>query len=1133
MKYKGKSILGVALTLMLMVTMLAWTAPVSAGNTLQWDDEDIPEELKTVDITDIAVGGDGAVIYAATGFAKLGAWDAKYGTATWDDTEQVSGDYSAKIHHLETGGQGMVYVEFTPQPGITVADLADIVSGDWEFEYFLTSGWGPQLELKFTDPDPESDGLVEITVEPCQTTPILNNWDTAEVGAKTPALYYGNAPGGTALTVTPGVLMDLDQILGVINDDAVMLAGPDTADDWELTRVRVALWDANTADRDCYIDDVTIDGTTYAMEPGELYVSTDTGESWEDTTVIVDSGILSVDFVAVSPDDPAFIAVAGDISSDVDKTGVVYISDDGGATWDTLGQVDEFGDKDLVIHDIAVSVEGSDHFLAVAGEGTDDAEVYYYEMGAIRAEWTEIGVDYINVGVTSGWEDADVARAVAFSPNFLSDELLAVVTFDAANGLKFQVFTFNQDSWNIEVSGFDGDYPVDLDVGDANPTSLDSASIAMSPEYLGSDDDLRQVFVGLATDQDDSSGIFLVEDDSVDALEDGELIRSVDFDGTNLVAGSFDGTTVFRSDDPLKGEDADVDSSSAKKSPGGEFRTVVAFADDAVVAGTSGDESSFSVSTNNGKTFNDISLIDTSLDEVLDVAVVADGSMIYLLTADGTGTADMSLWRLADDVWERVLSRPDETNANKFIVRIAPDDADVIYLANAGGAETDTNLYYSNDGGETRWNNRTSKEPIRDLAVETDGSVAYVLTNNGYVSRSENSGFTWGGKETTGQAGSNMIVSLGEDLVLVGGVKYVSYSTDGNESWTDLDDLDDAGDVQVTASGLADGDFIYAATTGGGAIYRWEIGDGEWDDFYDEVDTAVKHATTEEYLDLKFTGIGLAEGTLYAVAFDETENQEQSVLFRFIDPTDGDVSIEAESLEGVLLSNTPSALRVSAGSAVLWAIGVDTTDDAQKLYSYEDTIATVAPTLKGPKDGFTVPINEISGEPADVNFSWECPSDEITGFDLKVALDDEFGEVVFDSGDFAAAPKYIDEDGDEGDLISFVMDDQDYALMPDVTYYWRVRVNEATPVESPWSDTWSFTVAEAEAAPPVTLEIPPAPEITVEMPAPEVTVTVPPMVQVPPAPAPTAPGVLWAVVIIGALLVIALIVLILRTRRVV
>jgi hypothetical protein len=703
---------------------------------------------------------------------------------------------------------------------------------------------------------------------------------------------------------------------------------------------------------------------------------------------------------------------------------------------------------------------------------------------------------------------------VAFSPNYISDEILTVVSanFDATGDpIEFHVFSFNTETWNDNVGGFSG-YPVNINTEAEAITALNAASIAMSPDYLGSDDDLRIAFVGTSTNAGtQEAGIFLLEDDDVDALKDEVNIYSVDYDGTNLVAGADDDTTVYRSADPLEGSDADVDDTSAKKSPGGTGDTVVAFAGDDVVAGTSGDENAFAVSHDNGKTFNDISLINTAITNMLDVAVASDGSVIYLLTVDGTGDDDLSLWRLDNDDWERVLSRPSEVDAQNFIVRVAPDDAGVVYLANAGGATGDTTIYYSEDAGETRWQTRTSRYPIVDLAVETDGGVAYVLTTSGYVSKSVNSGFTWGSKETTGQATSNMIMSLGEDLVLVGGVEYVSYSTDGNESWTDLEDELGNGNVQVTASGLDDGDYIYASTDAAGDdIYRWELGeDDSWDDF----------ASLDS--DLECYGIALSEaGVLYVLSANATDSR----MYRFLDPTDDDPDVStADAAE--LFDRTPSALRISAGSTNLWAV----TTDTDEFFNYEDTVATAGPTLKGPKSGFVVPVNEISGDTADVNFSWVCPSDEVTLFDFKVAVDDGFDEVIFE---FGSEEREDVGGGDEGDVMAFVMTDYDYDLMPGITYYWRVRVNEDGPVQSPWSETWSFTVGEAKARPPVKVEIPPAPEVKVEMPAPEVTVTVPPMVQVPPTPAPIAPWALILTIAIGALLVVALIILIIRTRRV-
>jgi len=94
------------------------------------------------------------------------------------------------------------------------------------------------------------------------------------------------------------------------------------------------------------------------------------------------------------------------------------------------------------------------------------------------------------------------------------------------------------------------------------------------------------------------------------------------------------------------------------------------------------------------------------------------------------------------------------------------------------------------------------------------------------------------------------------------------------------------------------------------------------------------------------------------------------------------------------------------------------------------------------------------------------------------------------------------------------------------TYYWRVRA--AAPVAGDWSNVGTFTIVapptSTSAPPPVTIT---QTSITVPIPTPTTTViTQPPVVE-----KQIAPAYIWAIIIIGAILVIAVIVLIVRTRR--
>jgi len=818
-----------------------------------------------------------------------------------------------------------------------------------------------------------------------------------------------------------------------------------------------------------------------------FYVSTDKGVTWDIAQCTDGTTPITPTFVAVTPDDPRYIAMAN-------AGGDVYISDDGGATFDDLGDSSVDAVKSL-----AISREsGGNHFVAVSGVTSTATYIATYEIGAIGAGWNDMTDD-------GGFASAQgtQASAVAFSSNFHSDEILvAVTTGNASDTVDFQMYSYNQGNWNASA-GF-ADYPFDiLDGQDDSFSTLNKASIALSPDFLGSDDDLRIAFVGLATDTEtDTSGIFRLEDDDVEALKDEKNINSVAFDGSNLLAGRYGDVDVYRSADPLASS-PDVSGSKSYKHPSGETLVIVGWASDVAVAATTGDGSGFSVSLNDGKTFNGLSLIDTTLAVMTDVALSADGETLYLATFDNV-TDDLSVWRLFDDDWERVFFDDSSNAANDYILRIAPDDPGVIFLADVGGS----NIFYSTDSGDSRWYTRSSRYTIADLAVETTGEVLYVLVDGSCsVSKSTNTGFTWDSKQTSGLSGADsMIASLGEDMLIVGSaVGTVSYSTDGNDTWTDLEDsMSSTGLVQVTAQGLADGDFIFATTsTAADSVYRWELGeDDDWDDFFDMG------------AGIGAKGIALDSGgkILYVVS----DNATDSILYRTEDATKTSPTFKDATEASVTFASVPSALRMTVGSNVLWAI--DTANAV--LYSLEDTMSVDVPIIRTPKAGFTVRVNPVSGNLNNVSLIWESTSDDVTEFDYEVAFDSDFDEVLISGS--------LTDTWDEGDTQAYEVSGA--SLMPNTTYYWRVRVDE--PFRSGWAES-SFKVAEAEGLPTVTVEAVPPPEITVEVPAPEVTVTIPPMVQVPAAPAPIAPGYIWGVIIIGALLFVSLIVLILRTRRVV
>jgi len=873
--------------------------------------------------------------------------------------------------------------------------------------------------------------------------------------------------------------------------------------------------------------------TTFDTAEGKLYKSTDGGAAWSSLTSPVDAG-GTTDLVAVAPDDADMVVVV-DNSANLE----VWVSVNGGSSFTSLGTPqDGSADPVTVINDVTVSRELSGkHYIAIAGnDAASGASIHYFNWGATIPEWLDAADGDWNGDI----ETATTALAVAFSPNFPSDRIIMAVTTSGA-AIKLQVGSFSSTKdWNDQVSNY-ADYPLTLDTA----TAATAASIAVDASYLGSDDATRLVFIGTSATggADDSGGLYALDDTSIEVLKTDTAIKSVAFNtaATKLLAGASTDNKVYRSSNPTSSS-PDVNSSSTYNSPGepgasGTTGVIVGWTGDTAVAASGGTSGAFSVSADDGKNFKDISLVNTStgtLGNVIDVAISPDGSMMYLVTTDANAT---SLWRNDGSSWARVLTLD---GAADHIVRPAPDDWDTVYLVETGS----TTVYFTDDGGEAKWTLRYASEFIQDLAVESTDVAYAAISGAATVSKTDNGGFIWDDAESTGMDGNtHMIVSLGEDLVLVGGDDgEAAYSNDGNDSWEDLDQIVDiAGgtNVVVTATGLEEGDYIYAAVSeAGDDIYRLEIGVDEWDDIIDgDLTVDFDGDATADDLCSAY-GIALVGNVLYVSASDGTD----SILFRTLSASSADdettwSSKMSDTDDGVLLNDEPQGLFVSTGSTKLWALDTNNND----LYSFSDTTATEVPVLAAPSDGFSVAMNPQTGRALDVAFNWDRLS-KSTDYDLKIALDPDFEQVVRD--------EVVDDSSSRVVVIlgpySAPTGSTTIEWMSGETYYWKVRASSAGPLYSNWSAVNSFTVEEAaEQLPPVIIEQGPAPVIevpTIEMPP--ITVTIPDIIlptpaavpdivipQAPVAPAPITPAYIWAIVIIGAILVIAVVVLIVRTRR--
>jgi len=891
-----------------------------------------------------------------------------------------------------------------------------------------------------------------------------------------------------------------------------------------------------------------------AAVDNRVYKSTDGGKTWG--TVGTTNLPNPANLVAVAPDSNDIVVVAGGASNLT-----IAVSTNAGSTWSTISPVTEAANTATTVFDVAISaLSGSSRMIGVASDSTagesDDPSLFYFNLGSAVPAWTDavlnaswdagagLGLGFAVAADPANWDEIDSIQAIAFSPYFASDQTAVVVSNTTGSAvitgtMAFHILSFNQKKWN-STAGFTG-YPYSIKSASAAAAvfGVNNADISLDPSYLGGDDSLRVAFVGASITSPaatEMGGIFRLKDTSVKALLETTGIKSVAWNGINLVAGPTLTNTVKYSADALATSPS-VSSASVFKRPGLDAtntNAVVRWAGANVVGATSGNGSAFAISTDNGKTFNDVSLIDATLTAIEDLLVAPDGSKVYFLSRDAART---SLW-VKTDRWWRVWQAND---INGYIIRAAPDNKDILYIADQGAS---TSMWFTDSGGMTKWFPRSSRYNIQDLAVES-ADVAYVAENaTGSVSKTTNKGFTWGDSKSAslGAGNCNSITVIGKDKLLVGStLGYVSYSADGNANWTKLDKvLAIAGNTVVTASSLDSGGYVYAGTIDAATqlakVQRWQIGTStSWKDLAAPGLPYYLTATpTVAVAEMEVRGIALAEGVLYVLAFDTDADAIttpadaiNSGILRTLNPTDDAPGWSTMDLGSAILATlAPSALRTSLGSTTLWA--VDTA--GVKVYSYQDTLSTAKVVLAGPADGGKVSVNLISGTTYGTSFSWTRPS-KATIYDLQVALDSGFNEKIVDVSTAATT---------SGTIASFQAGAN---FNPDTKYYWRVRVNSAGPIRSNWSDVRNFTIAAATVTPPVVVtQAPPAPVPVINLPAPIInlpaptTITIPPapIITIPPAPAPpapVAPAYIWAVVIIGAILVIAVIILIVRTRR--
>jgi len=926
-----------------------------------------------------------------------------------------------------------------------------------------------------------------------------------------------------------------------------------------------------------------------------LLKSDDHAATWDDITDAledVDDGYNITELIQVATDweDPDFVAVA--VWEDGELR--VYFSTDGGTTFEDIGEVEDGGVYLGLVSDLAVSYEAAGkREIAIGGTNGTAAALFRCTVTGDSAGNWEDATDYPGWDDDGALQYAPsiLVTDIIFSTSWATDKTVLVTTvavndtptYDIDYGtVHLQCGSWGTtEGWN-EVSTLgieavpildDVDIPMWL-------TSMDARAIAgitLPEDYNSKNTDKRILWIWVNYYVDDPGdglipmcAIMRVDDDSADPvgpmgqIEDGELwLTNISYKGNiaegeaiagvlgtgtyeqgewELITECCEGVQVYRNDGI---RDMDICCErwhDACKPPTGMAAMAVSYWDPSDPANSKayavalqgepcGDEGAWSVTFDDGDTWNQLSLIDTFIDYFSDVAVSPDCNKTMLVSVNvhkvcidygeprkGEPTDCDSVWLHAETLpeaeeysgkWLRTWSGRLEgqvwvpqPRSEAGMLRLAPEETtgDTVVLFDY----YTSNVYRNDLETLACWDpiGSTVLDNIVDLALQ-DADTFFALDGNGDVAMFDDDEWQ---EEVDSEVDEGNTIAVWGDHILVGGDDgEVSYSDDGGETFTLLEDIPTIdGWVTVAFDTYFDTNMtVYAATfvesdaTGG--IYSWVIGESEeWTDLKAEpTEDQIFGNGSDDTFEVGFTGLVVDRpgnpytspdngGVIYASYLGKHDGKWITGAARSLE-RDIDIcttcltwdflhvglTIDEEGFNGY-----PDALKICGcltpeSNTHLFAIDSWFYDMCENedgsVWTYEDCYAKKAPEITYPADDAVIPADPCSCYSQPFTVLWDAICDACS-FDIAFAMDEDFTMPVKVNGEDEVTYHIVSDDP------SFsVLGGPDGGLSCETTYYVRIRAADAATgeiIHSWWSDPIEITIAPSVESGVITLVAP-------------------------------------------------------------